>query len=97
MTMYTVDDWLVQPGAEQEFLDAWREFAARTVEEDPGARIRLLADRDEMLRYVGILEWADERAAEEWRGSDEFQRWLIRMRRIVEYFETHVFDEAAAP
>jgi heme-degrading monooxygenase HmoA len=92
--VYTVDEWVVQPDGEREFLDEWREFARRSLDADPGARIRLLADRDEMLRYVSVLEWADERAGTAWRGSDEFQRWLVKMRRIVEFFETHVFDDA---
>ncbi len=47
--IYTSGDWLVKPGREEEFIEAWHDLAEWTAAEiAPGAPAMLLRDRDEL-------------------------------------------------
>jgi hypothetical protein len=46
VSVYTLGIWLVKPGRENDFVQAWHDLARRTKEEFPAAKALLMHDRD---------------------------------------------------
>ena len=58
--VFTHGTWIVKPGREEEFVEAWCEFADWTRMQIPGARGTLLRDREERNRFHGFGPWPSE-------------------------------------
>jgi quinol monooxygenase YgiN len=84
MAVYTSGDWYVQPGREQEFVDAWREMAEwSTNEYGPNGWGKLMRDKADPTRFRSLGAWPNERVVEEWRASDGFKQRLSKMRELL--------------
>jgi heme-degrading monooxygenase HmoA len=94
---YTAGSWLVCAGREDEFVAAWTEFTAWSLEHTPGAEsfvlIRHAADPQ---RFLFLGAWTDADAVARWRRSDEVRDRLGRCRALCEQFEGHDYTAAAA-
>ncbi|MBE0476048.1 MAG: antibiotic biosynthesis monooxygenase [Coriobacteriia bacterium] len=96
MTVYTSGDWLVMPGHEQEFVDAWLEFAHQSnTEFGQGGWGMLLRDKDEPRHFISVGSWPDERAVEQWRASHTFRHGVESVRIHVEDMTIRTLDHAA--
>ncbi|MBT2595028.1 putative quinol monooxygenase [Arthrobacter sp. ISL-72] len=95
MSVYTLGIWLVKPGRENDFLQAWRELARKTQEEFPEAKAVLMHDRDVPNRFISTGPWESPEQVERWRASGAFTQAYEGMREMLEHFEPHTLDEAA--
>ena len=58
MTLYSVGEWDVKPGREDEFAAKWRELTELSLAEiEPDARVILLRDREQPRRFHSIGEF----------------------------------------
>ena len=90
--LYTVGIWTVKPGREDEFVAAWNEIAARTLEEFPDARGTLLRHRDQPGRFVSFGPWQSLDQIAAWRASPAFQQGLRDMGDLLDAFEPGTFE-----
>ncbi|NKX53991.1 antibiotic biosynthesis monooxygenase family protein [Arthrobacter mobilis] len=96
MSVYTLGIWLVKPGREEDFVQAWQELARRTLEEFPGARAVLLHDRDVPNRFISTGPWDSVEQVGQWRQSRAFTEGTAAMQDLLERFEPHTLDEAVS-
>ena len=92
MAVYTLGIWTVRPGAEDDFVAAWRDMAAGTVTDFPAATAMLLRDRDRPNLFISYGPWQSLAEIESWRGSAVFRDGVARMRPTLENFEPHTMD-----
>ena len=57
MSVYTLGIWLVHPGRENDFVQAWRDLARKTQEDFPHAKSVLMHDRDVRNRFISTAPW----------------------------------------
>jgi quinol monooxygenase YgiN len=95
VSVYTVGIWLVHPGRENDFVQAWRDLARRTQEDFPHARAVLMHDQDVPNRFISTGPWESIEQIGQWRASATFRQGLESMKDMVEHFEPHTLDEAA--
>jgi hypothetical protein len=61
MTLYTVGEWDVKLGREDEFAARWHELTEISLAEvEPNARVILLRDREQPRRFHSIGEFRNE-------------------------------------
>jgi heme-degrading monooxygenase HmoA len=95
MSIYTLGIWTVKPGREDEFVEAWRDFAERTRDEFRASGATLLRDREVPNRFISSGPWDSMEAVESWRASSLFAEGVGRIRELLDGFETHTMDLAA--
>lgn len=92
---YSSGTWIVKAGREDEFTQAWGEFAAWTVDEVDGALWAvLLKDEADPRRFVSIGPWETRASIEAWRQLPEFKAAFGDMMDMVESVDVHVLDAA---
>ncbi|GAC1323143.1 MAG: hypothetical protein NVSMB13_02610 [Mycobacteriales bacterium] len=96
MVVYTLGVWTVRAGQEEQFVAAWQDMASKTAAEFPGASGILLRDRDQPERFISSGPWDSLELIEQWRASSTFREGVARIRPLVEVFEPHTMDPAAA-
>lgn len=96
MSVYTLGIWTVKEGHEDEFVAAWRDLAVQTAADFPGSTARLLRDRDAPNRFISSGPWQSLEQIEAWRASSTFTAGVGRLRELLDGFEPHTMDEAAA-
>lgn len=92
--VWTTGTWRVKPGREDEFVDAWREFAEWSKGQFPADRAWLLRRRDEPNVFLSVGPWPTDEIVEEWRGSAGFRERIGRIREMLDGFEPQSLDEA---
>lgn len=90
--VYTLATWIVCPGKEEAFVEAWQELGRATLTLFPEAHGTLLRDREERNRFVSFGPWESFEQIEAWRGSQEFQESVARIREVLEAFEPRALD-----
>ncbi|WP_427134868.1 antibiotic biosynthesis monooxygenase family protein [Pseudarthrobacter sp. S9] len=96
MSVYTLGIWLVHPGRENDFVQAWRDLARKTKEDFPNAHGVLMHDRDVPNRFISTGPWESLEQIEQWRASAGYQQGVQDIREMLEHFEPHTLDEAAS-
>jgi len=96
VSVYTLGIWLVHPGRENDFVQAWRDLARKTTEDFPHAKAVLMHDRDVPNRFISTGPWESIEQIEQWRGSAVYKQSVEAMRDLLEHFEPHTLDEAAS-
>lgn len=94
MSVYTLGIWLIHPGRENDFVQAWRDLARKTDEDFPGRTAVLMHDRDVPNRFISTGPWDSIEQVEQWRASQGFQQNMQTIKEMVEHFEPHTLDEA---
>ena len=90
---YTSGIWMAKPGKEDEFVEAWGEFAAWTVDEVDGALWAVLTqDNDDKLRFMSFGPWESQEAIDAWREMPEFKEAFGAMKPLIESVEVHTSD-----
>jgi quinol monooxygenase YgiN len=95
VSVYTLGIWMVKPGRENDFVQAWRDIARKTQEDFPGGKAVLMHDRDVPNRFISTGPWESLEQIEQWRGSEMYQQSIQSIKEILEHFEPHTLDEAA--
>ncbi len=89
--IYTSGDWMVKPGREEEFIEAWHDLAEWTAAEiAPGAPATLLHDRDEPAHFRSFGPWDSDEQVAAWRQSEGFLARIGRIRELLDRFEAHL-------
>ena len=96
MSVYTLGIWLVHPGRENDFVQAWRDLARKTQEDFPHAKSVLMHDRDVRNRFISTAPWESLEQVEQWRASEMFNQTIEGMHDMLEHFESRTLDEAAS-
>jgi heme-degrading monooxygenase HmoA len=90
---YTLGDWRIAPGSEQEFIDAWTELAEWTASEVAGSgSAKLLRDTRDPQRFVSFGPWDDQEAVATWRALPGFQDRIARLSSMTESFEPRMLS-----
>jgi quinol monooxygenase YgiN len=96
VSVYTLGIWLVHPGRENDFVQAWRDLARKTQEDFPHANAVLMHDQDVPNRFISTGPWESIEQIEQWRASAMFTQGVEAMKDMLEHFEPHTLDEAAS-
>jgi heme-degrading monooxygenase HmoA len=95
-SLYTLGEWTVIAGREEQFVAAWGELAAWTAANAEGSGwAKLLQDRDDPQRFISFGPWSSDEAIGAWRGHPEFEAHVGRIRRLVTSFVPHTMTVAA--
>ncbi len=97
MAGYTLIDWRVKEGKEQEFVEKWKQIAAaNTAQFNRNGSAKLLRDDQEPTHFVSLGEWPDVHTIQQWWTSDGFKERLGQTRDLVDKMSAHTLTEAAA-
>jgi heme-degrading monooxygenase HmoA len=90
--VYTMGTWIVRPGFEAAFKQAWSEFADWSKATSEGAiSAILLQDTANPRRFVSFGPWRSQRDIDEWRASSGFADALARIKPMLESFQPEMF------
>jgi heme-degrading monooxygenase HmoA len=84
---YTSGAWTVRPGAEEEFVAAWKEFVGWASEWEGSGTFRLVRDLDQPNRFMSFAPWQSFEAQKAWKQDPEFP---ARIRKVRQYCEDFV-------
>jgi heme-degrading monooxygenase HmoA len=91
--LYTLGEWVVKPGREDDFVESWREMAEWTANEfAPGATAVLARDRADPSRFVSFGPWESDEQVNAWRENDGFVLRVGRIRELLKRFEPQTLD-----
>lgn len=96
MSVYSMGLWLVHPGRENDFVQAWRDLVRRAQENYPHTTFVLMHDREVPDRFISTGAWESLEQIEQWLASADFSAGMEAVRPSIEHFEPHTLDEAAA-
>ena len=85
-TIYTSGTWHAYPGAEDEFVSAWEQFAAWASTMPGAGRLQLVRDLHEPARFVSFGDWASLEQVRAWKRSPEFRERMARVLQHVDEF-----------
>jgi heme-degrading monooxygenase HmoA len=92
---YSHTIWTVKPGAEEEFVRRWMEFADWSEAEGLTGSARLFRDVDAPRRFVSFGPWESLDAIRRWRTLPGFKEHVGRLGEVLEQFEAHTLEQAA--
>jgi heme-degrading monooxygenase HmoA len=83
--LFTAGEWLVKPGKESEFIEAWTSFAKWTGESQAGAGTgHLLQDSNNLRSFLSYGPWENDEAIDLWREEAEFEAFLMKARNLCD-------------
>lgn len=83
--IYAVGIWLVRPGNEAAFINAWKEFSAWTAVHRRGAGYgRLLQDNGNPSRFISFGPWDDLESVRAWGRQPEFRKAIARFMELCD-------------
>ena len=85
---YMSGTWVPYPGKEQEFVDAWAQFASWASGEPGAGTLTLMHDVYNPQRYVSVGDWETSEAARNWKTSPEFQERIAHVLEHVAEFNS---------
>jgi quinol monooxygenase YgiN len=90
--VWTHGTWVVRPGQEDSFVEAWTELA-RSDPASGGGRPTLLRDRERQNVFITFGPWPDEEAVEAFRSSGAFRAAVERIGPVLESRDLATLDE----
>ena len=96
-SVYTHGRWVVKPGKEHEFVEAWRELADWAMTEVPGSMgATLLRDHEQSNVFISFGPWKNAEAVEAFRSALGFRQRFERLRMLVESIQLETLDRVAS-
>ena len=92
---YTSGHWLVKPGEEDAFVQAWTEFVEWGSGFSGSGTFRLIRDLETPQRYLSLAPWESFEAQRAWKEDPEFRERLGRVRAHCDEFEPSTFELSA--
>ena len=77
---YTVGIWIVKPGNETAFRDAWQRYSEIAVRGRGAREFLLLQDPVDSKRYLSFGPWESEDSIRSWQNQPEFKEFIAEMR-----------------
>ncbi len=94
-TPYSMGEWYVKEGREEEFIELWQRFANWTVQRVHGSTwATLLRDLEDPRRFVSFGPWTAQEAIDAWQEMPEAREHLAALRELVEWFKSHTLELA---
>ncbi len=83
---YTMGSWRPFPGQEDDFIEAWTEFASWATGLPGSGLARLTRDLREPDRFWSFLDWESMEAVRNWKDSPEFKERMGRVQKHIDGF-----------
>ena len=93
---YTSGTWVVKPGEEDAFVQAWTAFVEWASEMPGSGTFRLVRDLDQPRRYVSFAPWESFEAQNAWKELPEFRERIGRVIAHCENFQPLVYELVVA-
>ena len=90
---WTHGTWVVKPGNEDGFIDAWTRLARSAMDRYQTGRPVRLRDRERPNTFVTLGSWPSMEAMEASRASDLFRDPVAETRPLLESVEPMTLDE----
>jgi len=85
LQFYTCGTWIVKPGMEQDFIEAWQAFADWTTSHQTGAGAgTLLQNEDDPRMFLSFGPWENVEVISEWRSKPEFQGFVHKAQELCD-------------
>jgi heme-degrading monooxygenase HmoA len=84
---YTSGLWVVKPGEDDAFVQAWTDFVAWGSTMAGSGSFRLVRDLDNPGRYMSFAPWESFDAQAAWKQLPEFRERIGQVRSHCENFE----------
>jgi heme-degrading monooxygenase HmoA len=78
--------WTAKEGEEDDFVEAWTEFARWLSEMPRSGTARRTRDLDQPRRYLSFAPWESVEAMHEWKNQPDFRDRIGAVRRHVTEF-----------
>jgi heme-degrading monooxygenase HmoA len=92
---YTSGLWTVKSGEEQEFVEAWKEFA-RWAGTMPGSQaLRLVRDLEDSSRFLSFAPWESFESQQAWKQLPDFRERIAQVRKHCEDFQPSTYELVA--
>ena len=83
---YTIGFWTAKPGADEQFVAAWSEFA-EWIKDQPGVRtLRLVRDLKEPRKFISFADWDGIESIRAWKETPEFREQIGRVKQHTDDF-----------
>jgi heme-degrading monooxygenase HmoA len=92
---YTSGHWLVKPGEEDAFVQAWTEFVEWGSGSSGSGTCRLVRDLEVPGRYMSFAPWESFDAQRAWKEDPEFRERIGRVRAHCDEFEPATLELSA--
>jgi heme-degrading monooxygenase HmoA len=89
---YTSGSWVVKPGEDDAFVEAWTEFVTWASEMPGSGTFRLTRDLDQPSHYVSFAPWESFEAQQAWKQLPEFRERIGRVRSHCEDFQPSTLE-----
>lgn len=73
---YTSGRWVVKPGEDDEFVEAWKAFVTWASEMPGSGTFRLARDLDHPNTYLSFAPWESVEAQAAWLAKPEFGEYI---------------------
>jgi heme-degrading monooxygenase HmoA len=83
---YTSGTWVVKPGEEDAFVEAWRAFVSWGRSMPGSGTFRLVRDLEQPGHYMSFAPWESFEAQRDWKEQPEFRERIGRVRSHCEDF-----------
>ena len=83
---YTTGTWVVRPGEESAFVEAWTAFASWASTMPGAGPLRLMRDLADAQRFVSIGEWSSLDQVHAWKNDPDFPKLMGPVQRHVAEF-----------
>jgi heme-degrading monooxygenase HmoA len=93
--IYSSGAWIAKEGEEEEFVEAWTEFAGWLTTMQGAGTARLTRDVSEPRRYLSFAPWDSAEAMQAWRNAPEFAERLAAVREHVAEFTPSDYELVA--
>jgi heme-degrading monooxygenase HmoA len=94
--LYTLAQWVVKEGKEQEFIDAWQAYIADGAKKFEVTGAHMLQDAEISKRFVSFGVWESEEKIAEWRGSPEFKNFMAKASVLCDLAEPRNYKLVAS-
>jgi quinol monooxygenase YgiN len=91
--VWTYGNWIVKPGSEEGFVQAWSRLARESTPRFGSSRPTLLRDREKPNVFTSFGAWPSLDVIQEFRESDMFKAAVAEIQPLLESFEAMTLDE----
>ena len=89
---YTSGVWIVKPGEEDAFTQAWTEFVTWASTMPGSGTFRLVRSLEQPGTYLSFAPWESFEAQGAWKENPEFRERLMRVRSHCEDFQPSTYE-----
>jgi heme-degrading monooxygenase HmoA len=89
---YTSGIWIVKPGEEDAFVQAWTEFVTWASSMTGSGEFRLVRDLEQPGSYLSFAPWESFDSQQAWKEQPDFRERIMRVRSHCEDFQPATYQ-----